>query len=178
MPLAALADWDNFYVITGSAAAGLTGLTFVVISLTSEARRVNAEGLRAYVTPTIVHFAAVLALAAFMTVPHRNLGSLATGVGLGGLAGVAYVAATAARMRRVAGSYRAVGEDWLWHVILPALAYGLLLAFALLGARHLGEGLPAIAVAALALLFVGIHNCWDVAVWHSVHRAPDATPPP
>jgi hypothetical protein len=30
-----LAGWDNFYVIAGSAAAGLTGLTFVVIALAS-----------------------------------------------------------------------------------------------------------------------------------------------
>jgi hypothetical protein len=28
-----LAGWDNFYVIAGSSAAGLTGLTFIVISL-------------------------------------------------------------------------------------------------------------------------------------------------
>jgi len=27
-----LAEWDNFYVITGSASAGLAGLTFVVIA--------------------------------------------------------------------------------------------------------------------------------------------------
>ena len=34
MPVPAmLTDWSNFYVVTGSAAAGLTGLTFVVIVL-------------------------------------------------------------------------------------------------------------------------------------------------
>jgi len=31
MPKSPLAEWDNFYVIVGSAAAGLTGLTFVVM---------------------------------------------------------------------------------------------------------------------------------------------------
>ena len=36
-----LADWANFYVITGSAAAGLTGLTFVVIALASDAQRAH-----------------------------------------------------------------------------------------------------------------------------------------
>jgi hypothetical protein len=51
-----LAEWDNFYVIAGSSAGGLTGLTFVVIALASDAKRINMRGLRVYVTPTIVHF--------------------------------------------------------------------------------------------------------------------------
>ena len=32
MEASLLAGWENFYVITGSAAGGLTGLTFVVIA--------------------------------------------------------------------------------------------------------------------------------------------------
>ena len=36
-----LEGWDNFYVILGSAAAGLIGLTFVVIALLSDVRRAN-----------------------------------------------------------------------------------------------------------------------------------------
>lgn len=34
-----VADWENFYVITGSSAAGLTGLTFVVIALAAHVYR-------------------------------------------------------------------------------------------------------------------------------------------
>jgi len=53
-----LADWGNFYVIIGSAAAGLTGLMFVVITLGAEAQTIsNEKGLRAFVTPTVVHSA-------------------------------------------------------------------------------------------------------------------------
>src|SRR6266478_1219437 len=33
MPVSLLADWGNFYVITGSSAAALTGLTFVDMAL-------------------------------------------------------------------------------------------------------------------------------------------------
>jgi EamA domain-containing membrane protein RarD len=73
MTSALLADWNNFYVITGSAAAGLTGLTFVVIALAADTKRVNAKGLRAYVTPIIVHFCAVLTLAAYLSVPHQGV---------------------------------------------------------------------------------------------------------
>ena len=85
-----LADWGNFYVITGSAAAGLTGLTFVVIALASDAKRVSAPGLRAYVTPTIIHFAAVLTLAAFVSVPGQSPVSLSLGFGIVGLCCLVY----------------------------------------------------------------------------------------
>src|ERR1700683_1321801 len=88
MALAPLADWDNFYVITGSSAGGLTGLTFVVIALAAEARRVDAAGLNTFITPTIVHFGTVLALAAFLCVPRQTTLSAAIGVGLAGLAGL------------------------------------------------------------------------------------------
>ena len=37
MATSLLAEWDNFYVIAGSSAGGLTGLTFVVIALASDA---------------------------------------------------------------------------------------------------------------------------------------------
>jgi hypothetical protein len=79
MTTALLAEWDNFYVITGSSAAGLTGLTFVVIALSADAKRVNVSGLRTYVTPTIVHFGAVLALAAYLSMPHQGALSLSSG---------------------------------------------------------------------------------------------------
>ena len=71
MTTSLLAEWDNFYVITGSSAAGLTGLTFVVIALAADANRVNFRGLKAYVTPIIFHFGTVLALAAYLSMPQR-----------------------------------------------------------------------------------------------------------
>ena len=39
MDASLLAGWENFYVITGSAAGGLTGLTFVVIALVTRANQ-------------------------------------------------------------------------------------------------------------------------------------------
>ncbi|HYM29118.1 MAG TPA: hypothetical protein VET66_13285 [Steroidobacteraceae bacterium] len=51
-----LGGWENFYVIVGTSAGGLTGLTFVVIALIRDASKVTPTGLGAFVTPTIVHF--------------------------------------------------------------------------------------------------------------------------
>ena len=59
-----LEGWDNYYVIVGSAAAGLTGLTFVVIALAADAHRVRLAGLRAFTTPIVIHFGSVLLISA------------------------------------------------------------------------------------------------------------------
>jgi preprotein translocase subunit SecF len=49
-------------------------------------------------------------------------------------------------------------------VILPAAAYGVLLAMAFFLWHEPRESVYGIAAALLLLLFVGIHNSWDVAV--------------
>src|SRR5689334_16545216 len=60
-----LAGWDSFYVIIGSSAAALTGLMFVVIAVSGEVAPAQdtVAGIRAFSTPTVVHFGAVLLLA-------------------------------------------------------------------------------------------------------------------
>ena len=67
-----LAGWDTFYVIIGSSAAALTGLMFVVIALSGETGLAAPDAIttiRAFSTPTLVHFGAVLLLAALLTTP-------------------------------------------------------------------------------------------------------------
>src|SRR5437899_9461550 len=103
MDASPLAGWENFYVIIGSSAGGLTGLTFVVIALIRAALPRDASGapptgLRAFVTPTIVHFGGVLALAAFLSMPYQRVLSLSAGFGIGGLAGLTYGGFIAASM--------------------------------------------------------------------------------
>jgi hypothetical protein len=171
--LSVLADWGNFYVITGSAAAGLTGLTFVVIALASDAKRASEAGLRAYVTPTIVHFGVVLAASAFVTVPGQGAASLSVGFGTIGVGGLTYVGVIARQVRRASSAYVPFREDWLWHVALPAIAYAALLVTACLGWRRVDQSLYGIAAVSVALLFIGIHNAWDVAVWNSVRQQAD-----
>jgi hypothetical protein len=167
---ASLAEWDNFYVIAGSSAGGLTGLTFVVIALAADARRVDPIGLHAFVTPIIVHFGTVLALAAFMCVPHQTLLSMCLGLGAVGSAGLIYIRTVTSKIRFNLGSYIPVREDWRWNVILPGIAYGGLLVMALLIWRYPEFTLYAIAAISMLLLFVGIHNAWDIAVWMSLKR--------
>jgi hypothetical protein len=168
--LAPLRGWDNFYVIVGSAAAGLTGLTFVVIALVSESRRVNEIGLKTFITPTVVHFASVLALSAFLCVPRQTLLSVGIGLGIVGLGGVIYSVAIAANMRHKMSDYVPVLEDWIWHALLPALAYAALCALAWLMQSRPELAEYGIGGAAVALLFIGIHNSWDIAIYTSLRK--------
>lgn len=169
MELTALAGWENFYVIVGSSAGGLTGLTFVVIALIRDARSVRPTGLRAFVTPTILHFCGVLALASFMSMPHQRLFSLSAGFTLGGLAGVIYGLRTMVTMRQ-GPDYVPVREDWVWNVILPTLVYACLFCMGLLVWHRPEQTLFGVAALSLLLLFIGIHNAWDIAVWMTMQK--------
>jgi hypothetical protein len=172
MDSAPLAGWDNFYVIVGSSAGGLTGLTFVVIALIRDARRVRLLGLRTFVTPTIVHFGGVLALAAYMSMPHQQLLSLSAGLIVGGTAGVIYGAFTGRNMYRQKGTeYVPVREDWAWNVVLPSVAYAALIVLGFLIWRRTELALFGVAALALLLLFIGIRNAWDIAVWMTTHHS-------
>ena len=165
-----LVGWENFYVIMGSSAAGLIGITFVVIALIRDVARVRPTGLRAFVTPTIVHFAGVLALAAYLSMPRHGVMSLSVGFGVAGLTGLIYGGVIAANMRRHGSEYIPVREDWIWNVTLPTLVYGGLLIMAFLVWRKPVSTLYGVAAASLLLLFIGIRNAWDIAVWMTVQQ--------
>jgi hypothetical protein len=176
MDASPLAGWENFYVIVGSSAGGLTGITFVVVALIRDAAGgVRPTGLGVFVTPTIVHFGGVLALAAYLSMPHQGLWSLSAGFGAIGLAGLIYGGVIGAGMRRHRGEYVPVREDWMWNVILPTLVYGCLLAMAFLVWRRPAQTLYGVASLTLMLLFIGIRNAWDIAVWMSLYKKPPAT---
>ena len=71
----ALALWENFYVIVGSSAGALIGLQFVVITLIADIPIGHgaAQAGDAFATPTIVHFGAVLLLAAVLSAPWHGI---------------------------------------------------------------------------------------------------------
>jgi hypothetical protein len=166
-----LAGWESFYVIVGSSAGGLTGLTFVVIALTADAQRARADGVRAFVTPIILHFGQVLALSAFLSMPHPSILALSIGFAAAGILGLTWSGIILFHIPRNSGDYEPVWEDWLWNVILPLLAYLFMLAAAFAVWQHTAGALYTIAASTLALLFIGIHNACDIAVWITLARS-------
>ena len=172
MPL--LRDWQTFFYIVGSAAAALTGLQFVVIALGAQTRTTgDTEAVEAFGTPTIVHFCTVLTLSALVAVPGHSAATLATSFAVIGAAGVAYSIIIARRAGRQTG-YQPVFEDWLWHVGFPLTAYAALLVTAFAAFRHAAGALYFVAAVAMALLFIGIHNAWDSAVYISTRGNSDS----
>lgn len=165
-----LAAWNSFYVMVGSSAAALTGLQFVVIALGAESRALGGQNeIRAFGTPTIVHFCAVLLISAIVTAPWPS--PLYAGVALGacGAAGLAYGVMTLRAALR-ATAYEPVPEDWLWHCAFPAAAYATVLIAATRSGSHPGPALFAIGAAALLLLFIAIHNAWDAVTYMTLNH--------
>jgi len=171
-----MAAWESFYVIVGSSAAALTGLQFVVIALVAEGeKRSSRREIDAFGTPTVVHFCAVLLLAAILTAPWQALANVTLALGAAGAAGVVYVAIVIRRARRQQG-YKPVFEDWLWHALLPFSAYLGIVAAAVLLQRDPAPALFVIGAAALLLLFIGIHNAWDTVTYIAIDRAQPKQP--
>ena len=153
--------WESFYVIVGSSGAALTGLQFVVMALIADSeRKGSAETVKAFGTPTVVHFCMVLATAAVLSAPWQSTLVPAIILALCGLGGTGYSGIVSARARRQK-DYEPVLEDWIWHSILPVIAYATLFIGAIATGRGAGAGLFAIGAASLLLLFIGIHNAWD-----------------
>ncbi|HEV2238424.1 MAG TPA: hypothetical protein VGR57_17330, partial [Ktedonobacterales bacterium] len=132
MSLAPLSAWQNFYIIVGSSAGALTGLLFVVVTLLSgRSREAATWGTLTFTTPTVVHFAAVLSIAAVLSAPWPATAAPAFLLGVAGATGFGYSLLVLRRMRRRIG-YEPVGEDWFYFVIAPMAAYLFLFGMALL----------------------------------------------
>lgn len=162
-----LAEWDSFYLIVGGAAGALIGLQFVVMTLIADRPAVqqSSEAGSAYATPTTIHFVVVLLIAALLRVPWKGAAVASIMWGILGVVGVVYVAIVVRRMQ-AQNSYRPVFEDWLFHALLPFVAYAVLAISALAANSNLHDALFGIAASAVLLLLVGIHNSWDMTTYN------------
>lgn len=163
-----LAAWGTFFFLVGSSGAALTGLQFVVIALMADSRRrATSREIGTFATPTILHFCAVLLVSAIINAPWQGLSRVAFALGICGVAGVVYGIILVQRARGQV-RYRPVFEDWLWHVVLPLIAYTLLLIAAVALTRYPRQALFVIAGTTLLLLFDGIHNAWDTVTYITI----------
>jgi hypothetical protein len=171
-----LSGWANFYVIVGSSAGALIGLQFVVMTLIANMpiTRDNALAGDTFSTPSVVHFGIVLLLSAVGTAPWNEIITVALFWGLVGLVGAVYVVLVARRMR-LQTTYQAVFEDRLFHVLLPFTAYALLAVSSCAAYFYPRPALFVVGAAALLLLFIGIHNAWDIVTFHVFGKRKDET---
>jgi hypothetical protein len=174
--LSPLVAWESFYVIVGSSAAALTGLQFVVMTLSAGMNTRGGETVtNAFSTPTIVHFCAALFISAVVSAPWPALPSAGLVLGAEGVAGLVYALVVIQRTQQQT-LYVPVLEDWLFHAVLPLIAYVALLMAAVFLRSYPTPSLFVIGGLALLLLFVGIHNAWDGAVYIALRRQREQQP--
>jgi divalent metal cation (Fe/Co/Zn/Cd) transporter len=124
---------------------------------------------RAFATPTIVHFCAVLFVAASLSAPWPELASAGIALGACGVAGVVFMVVIVLHAWRRT-DYVPVLEDWIWHAALPLIAYAVLLVAAVFLPSYPLLSLFVVGGVALLLLFVGIHNAWDSVIYIALQR--------
>jgi hypothetical protein len=158
-----LTTWYNFFILVGTAAASLTGLMFVVVTLIVGVRMRTSSPSQAFATfntPNVVHFGLALLVAGIIIAPWPELWTTGLMLGICGLIGVGYVIIVLRRVRRQQ-DYQPVLEDWLFHTIFPLVSYTALVVAAILLTGYTAAALFVIASATGLLLFIGIHNAWD-----------------
>lgn len=177
-----LAPWGNFYLITGSAAAALTGLQFIVQTLIASspirpAVNDDPEGaIAAFGTPTVVHLSAALLLSALMCAPWSTHAALRMALGILGVPAVVYslIVLRRARSQKV---YDTTAYDWTFHVLLPTAGYLSIVLVAAFLERFEAGALEMIAATTLLLLCLGIHNAWDTVTYLTINALKTPTPP-
>jgi hypothetical protein len=172
-----LNDWRDFYVMAGAASATLVGLMFVFASIGASRLSDNyLAPMRAFITPTVAHFAAVLFFCLVSVMPGHGERSLGGVLGGGALIGITYCGRVLALIsRRFAAGL--TWEDRAFYALIPLFGYLVLLASAILEIDERPAEANALAgVAIIVLIAAGLRNAWDMTVWMTTHAATGAPP--
>jgi hypothetical protein len=157
--------WDNFFILTGSAAATLIGLVFVSITVGTGFSTSRIEhGTRGFLTPTLIHLGAVLLQALVGLAPWPSAWPIGIILGLLGLTGLGYQVHVIA-VRHEVGLVLIDWHDWLPYAGVPVLACASLTvgAVGLIAGKSFAP--YAIAGAITLLLFAGVYGAWDLTLW-------------
>jgi hypothetical protein len=166
-----LAPWSNFYMLTGSAAAALTGLMFVVITLIFGETRLTPtpDGIGTFSTPTVLHFCNALFVSAILVAPWHTIVIVEPLLAVIGFAGMVYICRLFIRQLRLT-SYTPDLEDWTWFSAAPFVAYAGIMCGAILLHLMPGKALFVVGGAVVLLIFIGIRNSWDVVTYMATGR--------
>ena len=124
-----LMHWHDFYALIGEASATLVALIFVAASIGAEVFTAKHQaGIRSFLSPTVVHFTAVLVICLLACIPTETWGLLGALLGCVGVIGLVYSGWVWRRMMKhgIVASIDTV--DRLWYALLPIPAYLLVIA--------------------------------------------------
>ena len=168
----ALHDWQNFYLLTGTASATLIGLLFVALSISvglDLALERATNSVETFMTPILLSYGQAFFISCLGVIPFQN--TLTPGV-------IALVLGSASILLaiRVAVRILALHRDemdknhWVWHALLPFLT-GAALVVTALGIFNANALAPAgLAVADLLCLVIGLRNSWALTIWIVIFR--------
>jgi hypothetical protein len=159
--------WQNFYLLTGPAAAALIGWLFVIATINAGFDREKAiRGTRVYSTPIVFHFAAVTLVSAVMLMPHLPALACAGAIAASAGAGLVYCGFVGRALR--SGRLEGHWADFWTFAVAVGIAYAGMLAAGLLEAADDAAAPWVLAASVLALLMIGIYNSWDLVTWIAI----------
>jgi hypothetical protein len=176
----AVAPWHDVYILIGTASATLIGLMFVAASVgTGVYSKDRYHALRAFLSPTVVHFACALAACMFAIAPLRSWPLFGLLIGATGLYGIGYAVMVWRNMLRHGLTVSIDLEDRICYAAIPAVGYATMLAACVELVREDAMGCDLLAIAMGLLLMIGIRNAWDMTIFTVMRRgqgSPTAEP--
>jgi hypothetical protein len=163
----ALQPWQNFYMLTGAAAATLTGLMFVAVTFGSSlVTRETSSAARAFLDPPFMHFVQVLftgCLAIIPTLTPTVFGALLVALGGFRLLSLYGIVARYSAAQRTHGDVEL--SDWIVGIVLPLLGHALLITAGVGFVVRRDAALTGLAVVNVSMLLIGIYGAWELLVW-------------
>jgi len=162
-----LQNWQNFYFLCGSSAAGLTGLMFIALTFGAQlVTEKNLDQVHTFVTTNCIHFVQVFFLCAVAAIPTVTSGFMALAVVVTGFWRLcrlpkAYMSIRAAQAR----AQDIELSDWFMSLILPGMGYVALLVTGYAFYKDSSSASSLFAGNIIYLLIIGIKGAWDQLVW-------------
>jgi uncharacterized membrane protein len=161
--------WENFFVASAGAAAALSGLVFVAVSINLQ-RILGSPSLPARAAETLMMFMGVLVVALCGLVPGQRVVSVVLEIGGTGL--VSWIAAANRHMNAHRHpDLEPEARRWLWARVLAAQAATV--PFVIAGASLVAHGESAmlwVAFGTVGSFIAGAFNAW--VLLFEIHREP------
>ncbi len=168
--MSGLHEWHDFYLLIGTASATLIGLMFVAASVGASYFTTEREApLRAFLTPTVLHFSAILVICLMGTAPSQTWTSLGALLSAAGIVGIGFSVRVWMAMRRRGTTKTLDLADRCCYVVIPQATYLTLAGAGIVLRVRPDLGLDLLAVTLVLLLLLGIRNAWDMTLWIVLH---------
>ena len=171
--LQTIRDWQNFYMLTGAAAATLIGLLFVAISISagtnlSFERARNSLGT--FVSPILVYYVQAFLISCLAVIPLQSINIPGFVIVVPGIIDVFLSLKVCWRILVLHRDEMDLGH-WIWHFLLPLLTGLLLVGIAIGFFDDVQLTVPGLALADLLCLTIGLRNTWVLTLWLILHQA-------